>query len=144
MIWALARPFAPHAAMALLLGLAVWLIHHDGAVRARRDAERRQAALTARMQSELRRSEVRLALRLNAIDSTLGGQRAAIAQTRTVIQPALVKELTRETRYADPAAGISDELRSAIDRARAAVTCASAADGGILCTVPAASPAERQ
>lgn len=144
MIWALARPFAPRAAMALLLGLAVWLIHHDGAVRARRDAERRQAVLTARMQSELRRSEARLALRLNAIDSTLGGQRAAIAQTRTVIQPALVKELTRETRYADPAAGISDELRGAIDRARAAVACAPAADGGILCTVPAASPAERQ
>jgi hypothetical protein len=141
---ALALRFLPHLAMALALLGAIWWLDHQGYERARREAEARDLKLRTELQADLRQVEQALSRQFAAIDAATARTHAGIAQTRTVLQPTLVKELTRETRYADPDAGISDGLRAAIDRARAAVACAPAPDGGIVCTLPAAEPAQGQ
>jgi hypothetical protein len=141
---ALALRFLPHLAVALAVTGALWWIDHQGYERARQDAEARNLKLHTELQAGLRGFEQALSGKLAAIDERTARTRAGIGQTRTILQPTLMKELTRETRYADPDAGISDGLRAAIDRARAAVACAPAPDGGIVCTLPAAEPAQGQ
>lgn len=137
---AILRPLLPHiAAAAAVLGL-VWWLDHRGYQRARADIAADAARIESRIRSDLRRSEQRLTDRLAAIDGNVAARIADVDTLhRTVIQPTVVKELTRETRYSDPAAGISDSLRAEINRALAAVACAPAADGGIVCALPAAS-----
>lgn len=134
----------PHIGLAAALIGAVWWIDHQGYERATRDAERHDLKLRTQLQSDLRALEAALSGKLAAIDAETATTRAAIQQTRHIVQPAIVKELTRETRYSDPAAGISDGLRAAIDRARAAVACAAAPDGAIVCALPAAQSAQGQ
>lgn len=134
----------PHVGLAAALIGAVWWIDHQGYQRATRDAETHDLRLRTQLQSDLRALEQTLSGTLAVIDADTANTRAAIQQARHIIQPAIVKELTRETRYSDPAAGISDSLRAAIDRARAAVACATAPDGAIVCTLPAAQPPQGQ
>jgi hypothetical protein len=138
---ALALRFLP---MALALLGAIWWLDHQGYERARRETEARDLKLRTELQANLRQVEQALSGQLAAFDAATARTHAGIARTRTILQPTLMKELTRETRYADPDAGISDGLRAAIDRARGAVACASAPDGGIVCTLPAAEAAQGQ
>jgi hypothetical protein len=141
---ALALRLLPHLAMALALLGAIWWLDHQGYERARREAEARDLKLRTELQVDLRQVEQALSGQLAAIDAVTARTSTGIAQTRTILQPTLMKELTRETRYADPDAGISDGLRAAIDRARGAVACAPAPDGGIVCTLPAPEAAQGQ
>ncbi len=136
------KPFLPHIlAVAAILGV-VWYLDHRGYERAKASLAAQAARIEAKVRSDLRRSEQRLAGRIDALDREVAGQVAGIdALHRTVIQPTITKELTRETRYSDPAAGISDGLRAEVNRALAAVACAPAADGGIVCALPDAEPA---
>ncbi len=136
--------FGPHIAIALALGGAIWYLDHQGYQRATRDAEARDLKLRTDLQADLRGVEQALSQKLAAIDADTASARAGIATARTIIQPTIVKELTRETRYSDPAAGLSDGLRAAVDRARAALACTSAPDGGISCALPAAAPSGGQ
>jgi hypothetical protein len=141
---ALALRCLPHLAIALALLGAIWWLDHQGYERARREAEARDLKLRTELQVDLRQVEQALSGQLAAIDAVTARTSTGIAQTRTILQPTLMKELTREARYADPDAGISDGLRAAIDRARGAVACAPAPDGGIVCTLPAPEPAQGQ
>jgi hypothetical protein len=137
-------PWAGGCAAVLVILGAVWWIHHDGYQQATRDAEARDLKLRTELQADLRGVEQALSKRLAAIDAVTAETQAGIAQARTIIQPTILKELTRETRYSDPAAGISGGLRAAVDRARAAVACTTSPDGGSVCALPAAEAAPGQ
>ncbi len=139
---AILRPFLPHiAALAAILGL-LWWLDHRGYQRARSEMAAEAVRIESRLRADLSQSERRLTERLAAIDRGVATRIAGLDRIhRTVIQPTLVKELARETRYSDPALGISDSLRAEVNRALAAVACAPAADGGIVCALPDAEPA---
>lgn len=138
----LLRPLLPHiAAVTAILGF-LWWLDHRGYERARADMAGEAARIEGRLRIDLRESERRLGDRMMAIDRDVSARIAGIDRMhRTVIQPTLVKELTRETHYSDPDRGISDSLRAEINRALAAVACAPAPDGGIVCALPHAGPA---
>jgi hypothetical protein len=138
------KPFLPHIGVVLALLGAIWWLDHQGYERATRDAEARDMKLRTALQADLRGVEQALSQKLAAIDADTASARAGIAAARTIIQPTIVKELTRETRYSDPAAGLSGGLRAAVDRTRAAVACTARADGGIICALPAAEAAGGQ
>lgn len=140
----LLTPFLPHIGAALAILGAIWWIDHQGYQRATRDAELRDAKLRSALQADLRAVEQGLTQKLAAIDAGTARTRAGIEATRNVVQPAIMREMTREIRFSDPAAGISDGLRAAIDRARAAVACTATPDGGIVCALPATPPAQGQ
>lgn len=137
--------FLPQGLIALaLLGTLVW-IDHRGYARARRDDERERLVTAIMLTRAARESEARLTVRLGQIGSRVQGQIDALdTRHQTLILPALRKELTRETRYADPAAGISDELRAALNRIIPPVTCTAAAGQRIDCALPDARPAGEQ
>ena len=130
------RPFLPHLMVAAaIIGFVLW-IDARGYDRARRDNEALAAKVAADTAKRLRSSELRLAGIVAKGDTTLAGQIAAIdIDARTIIQPAITKELSSDPRYSDPDAGISVGLLDTLNRARARSTCAGRADGGITCTV---------
>lgn len=142
---AMVRPFLPHIAALAALLAAIWYLDHRGYERARRDAAADAALMENKVRSQLRQTERRLAGRIDAIDRGVADQIAGIDAThRTVIQPTIMKELSRETRYGDPAAGISDGLRTEVNRALQTVACSPTPAGGIVCALPDASPAGEQ
>lgn len=145
MSWAIVRPFLPHIlAVAAILGV-VWWLDHRGYSRAQADMAAQAARIENAVRSDLRRTEQRLAEKMDANDRAVASQVAGIdAIHRTIIQPTVTRELAREVRYSDPAAGISDGLRAEINRALAAVACAPTSDGGISCALPAAERAREQ
>lgn len=143
--WKRLRPFLPHIAIAGLLGLVVWWIDHQGYQRARDDADRRAAKLENVLRSDLRQSEARLA---GTIMETAGKTRATIdaidLRSTTIIKPTITKEIAREARLSDPALGLSDGLRAAVNRALPPVTCGAPAPGRLECSLPDAVPAPQQ
>lgn len=141
-MFALLRPFLPHiAAVAAIVGV-VWYLDHRGYERARKDAEQERVVTALMLTRATRDVEKRLADRMDANARQTAGQIGAIeAVHRTVIQPTITKELTRETRFTDPALGIPDSVRREVNRAIAAVACTATPDGGISCPLPDASPA---
>lgn len=139
---ALLRPLLPHAvALAAILAL-LWWLDHRGYQRARTEMAAEAAHVESRLRADLRQSERQLGERIAAIDRHMATRSAALDSLhRTIIAPTVTKELARETRYSDPALGISDGLRAEINRALAAVACTAAADGDIVCTLPNAGTA---
>lgn len=139
---ALLRPLLPHIAAVTAIVALFWWLDHRGYERARADMASDAARIENRLRIDLRESERRLGDRMMAIDRDMSARIASLDQIhRTIIQPTLLKELTRETRYSDPASGISDGLRAEVNRALAAVACAPAPDGGIVCALPDAGSA---
>jgi len=127
-------------ALSAVLG-AVWFIHHDGYRKAEIAAEARNAALEKAVRADLRQTEARLAGTLHAIDQRRADQIAALDTLHeTRILPTIQKELTREVRFTDPGAGLSDGLRASLNAALASVACTARTDGGIDCALPAAAP----
>lgn len=110
-----------HIAVVLAIVAAVIYIDHRGYQRAKVDtalAESRRQAAEAEM---VRKIEKTLVEGLAAIDGRTADRLAAIDQVdRTIVQPTIVRELARDPRYSDPAAGISVELRDALNAARGA------------------------
>lgn len=121
--------FWPHLLAATAIISAILYLEHRGYERARAD----QAALEARIGA-------RIALAVEDIDKRTAERIAGIDTTqRTVVQPVITREIMSAPRLSDPAAGITDELRGALNRARAASAPAGA--GGE--PVPAAPAAGR-
>lgn len=121
MSFAMIRPFLPHIAFAALLLFGIWKIDQNGYSRAGRDAERIELREKQREAELVRRIETMLTRKLGEIDRNTGERIAAIdSLERTIIQPAIVKEIARDPRYSDPAAGISRGMLDAINTARAA------------------------
>lgn len=130
------RPLLPHiAALAAVVAVIMWL-DHRGYRRARTEMAAASVRAEARIRTDLRQSEQRTAERLAEVERAAVDRIAGLDQIhRTVIQPTVIRELSHETRYSDPASGISDGLRAEVNRALAAVACSPAADGGIVCTL---------
>lgn len=153
--WKLFWKVAPYIGAALALGAAVWYLDHRGYQRAEqesiaRENERKLQAATfailigrqadgieEAMQTKIGESDAKIVGALSGLDIT----------NRTVIQPTLVKEIRSEERFSDPAAGITDGMRSELNRARGLSrihSCTTAADGSIECALSPAQPAAGQ
>lgn len=75
----------------------------------------------------VRRVEKALSDGLGEIDRRAAARLAEIdTDHRTVIQPALTKEIARDPRYSDPAAGVSRGMLDTLNRARNASRPAAA------------------
>lgn len=123
-VWAI--KLLPYGAAALALGGAVWYIDHRGYERAETEATARDSqrkldlaefekavaqevdGLETSMQVAINDSDSRVVSHLNSLEIV----------NRTVIQPTLTREIQRETRLSDPAAGITDIMRQELNRAR--------------------------
>lgn len=123
-VWAI--KIAPYVGAVLLVGGAVWYIDHKGYQRAEQEAEARetereliQSEMSLEFAEMLREQESRMTTLVNEADQRLLTAFNNIDHTdKTIIQPTLVREIQRETRFSDPAAGISDGMRGAINTAR--------------------------
>lgn len=109
-----------HLLIGALILFAIWKIDQNGYNRAKSQAE---AAERARQEMEsriARQMEKALSERFRAIEGHVSKEVARIdaaeGSTRTIIQ----KEIRNDPRLSDPARGMSDELRAALDRAACA------------------------
>jgi hypothetical protein len=133
--------FLPHGMIVLAVLGGVLFIHHKGEQAAEQRMEL-AAAVQARLNAQVvRKIQAALTESVDAIDQN---HAAAIANietvNRTIIQPTLQREINRETRFSDPASGLSDGLRAAINSA-IDLSCTATVDGGVICPLPTAQPA---
>ncbi len=116
---ALLLRFLPHIGIILAVLAGVWYIGHLGEKRAENRLERERLAQAIMWEKQVRRIEEGLAESVAAIDANTGTQIATIQHTdRTIIQPAIEREIRREVQLSDPALGLPDGLREAINAAR--------------------------
>lgn len=129
----------PHLlAVAAVIG-AIWYIDQRGYTRAQKDGQLQRAEAAATFNILLRRSEGRLATIVTSNDRTLADKIAAVrTYHQTIIQPALEKEIARDSLLARPDARLSDGVLRELNAARAGSACSRRFDGGIDCALPAA------
>lgn len=132
--------FLPHLLVIVAIIGAVWWINDAGYDRAMSDRDAADAKMLSQIRTEQRRSEQRLAIAINAIDAAVASQIAGIDATHTETRRVIEREIIREPRLSDPAAGLTDGLFDAINRERAAIACAPTPAGGVSCTLPPAQP----
>jgi hypothetical protein len=130
--------FLPPIGIALAVVGAVWWIDRQGYERALADREARDVKLLDQMRRDLRQSEQRIAMSIDAIGDHYETQRSALARAGATLQPIIAGETDYAPRLADPAAGLTSGLLDAVNRARAAGPCAATASGSIACALPAA------
>ena len=119
--------FLPHIAIALAVIGAVWFLDRQGYQRATRDRAASDAALVAKITAKMGEIDARNAERLANIDTT----------ERTIVQPIITRELTREARYSDARCAVTSGVRSALDAAVAATGTASADRDAVPTVAPA-------
>lgn len=140
----------PYGLAALALLGAVLYIDHKGYQRSQTEAKARELQqqvqrdqMAILFQKYTQQSQDAMTQRMLDFDGRLLTSLSHNSEvSRTVIQPTLVKEIQRETRFSDPAAGISDGMRGALNTARSLSErpCAAASNAVTCVTVPAASP----
>lgn len=131
--------FLPHAiVVAAILGAILW-IDHSGYQRARKDVQQERLVTALMLTRAAREMEANLGQRMTEHDAAAARVERVIEQTRTVYQPIITKEIASVPRLSDPDLGITDRMFEAINRARTAGACSAAADGAIVCAVPAAA-----
>lgn len=150
LLWKIGPPIM----LALAIGAAVLYIDHRGYKRAEGQAKLSRAleqntrlklkVLVDGMKDEL---EQDLQDVVSKTDSNMG-KRIGDLRIREKIEilPLLQKEIDNDPRFRDPSLGITDGMLRAINTARATSdfsTCTRTADGGITCSLPESSPAER-
>jgi len=124
------------ALVGLVIGFIAW-IDHNASQRTKDQIETARVMAENQMRSDLRQSEQRLATTIGAIANQVHALDTSLDErSRTIIRPTLVREINRETRLSDPAAGITDGVRQELNRVLPPVACAARADGGIRCTLP--------
>ena len=130
----------PHLlVVAAVLG-ALWYVDHRGYQRARDDIEKDQLKIRAMFDGLLRDSEERMAGVIRFQDRDLADKIAAVKlYHRTIIQPAIEKEIANDPALARPDARMSDGLWGQLNAALAGSACSRRADGGIECALPAAA-----
>lgn len=132
--------FLPHGLAALAVIGAVWWIDQNAAERTRMQIDARAKASENRMRSDLRKSEQRLAVTIGTLGSTYEQGRAAREAGFAALQTDILKEIAREKRLSDPAAGLTRGMLETVNRARASSACAATAAGRIECAVPGPAP----
>ena len=139
MIPAWASRLLPQIGICLFVIATLWWIDRQGYRRAMADRDARDARMLEQLRVQLRATEQRLAIEIDALGNSYEAQRLAIAKTRSALRPIIVQEATHAPHLSDPAAGVTPGLLDAINRARAAGACAATTAGGIECAVPAPS-----
>jgi hypothetical protein len=117
----------PYLACVALVLAGVAYIDHRGYERAQADEAKREAAFAKVVADAVADIDRKTAERIASIDTT----------QRTVVQPIIAKEIAGDPRYSDPACSLTDGMRDAINRARAA----SGAAGGSGAPVSGSSSA---
>lgn len=114
---ALVRPFLPHLVIAAGLLFGIWYIQDQGYRRAQREYERReltQAILVLRAEKRL---EAKLQQAIGAIGIDVDTRLTELGAARASVQTILQREIIREPRFSDPAAGITPGMLDALNRA---------------------------
>ncbi|AMK18684.1 hypothetical protein [Sphingobium sp. MI1205] len=134
----------PHLlVVAAVLG-GLWYVDHRGYQRARKDFQMDQLKIRAMFDGLLRDSEGRMAGVIRFQDRDLADKIAAVkVYHRTIIQPAIEKEIAHDPALARPDARMSDGLWRQLNAALAGSACSRRADGGIECALPAAATVAR-
>lgn len=140
--WAAVKPLLlrllPGAiGLLILIGTIRW-IDHKGYQRAMADRDAADAKMLDQIRADLRQSERRLTTAIDGIAGDYQSQHDALARTSARLQPIILKEVARDPHLSDPAAGLTPGLLTALNQARAAGACATAASGRIACALPAA------
>jgi len=130
--------FLPHALVIIaVLGFIAW-IDHRGYQRARADITADLAKQRADFQADLRNSEGNMAAVINLNDNELAGKLDKMRiYNRTVIQPAVEREIANDPFLARSDARLSDGLWRTLNTALTGSTCSRRPDGGIECPLPA-------
>ena len=151
--WKLFWKIAPYIGAILLVGGAVWYIDHRGFERAEaeaiaRDNERKLMEAELERVLELKVGELETAMQtaINESDARVVNSIDRLnVVNRTIIQPTLVKEIQSETRFSDPAAGITDGMLRELNRARGFSEqrpCPTGSNAVACFTLPPAEPTE--
>jgi hypothetical protein len=124
--WKLFWKVAPYVGAILLVGAAIAYIDHRGFKRAEAEATAREAerkrllsefnrmidwkvdGIERSMQDSINQSDRKVVNALSGLDIT----------NKTIIQPTLMKEIQSETRFTDPAAGLTVGMQESLNRAR--------------------------
>ncbi|WP_340265398.1 hypothetical protein [Sphingobium mellinum] len=129
----------PHLLAVAAIACVVWAIDHRGYERAQADERLARAEAAATFNILLRRSEGRLAAVVTSNDRTLADKIAAVRiYHRTIIQPALEREIAHDPFLARRDARLSDGVLRELNAARTGSACSRRTDGGIECALPAA------
>ena len=129
----------PHLLAVAAIATVIWYIDHRGYERSQQDERLARAEAAATFNVLLRRSEGRLAAIVTSSDRTLADKIAAVrTYHRTILQPALEKEIAHDPLLARPDARLSDGVLRELNAARAGSACSRRTDGGIECTLPVA------
>jgi hypothetical protein len=143
LMWLFLKPLLPHIGIAFALGALVLWLDHKGYQRAMADRDRRDAAMVKQINDDRRAAEARMGKSFIEISGRLyeleQRRDKVIEHSRTIVK----QEIIREPRFSDPAAGISDSLREAINSARSLSSCATGVDGSIQCALPAAAASDQ-
>lgn len=127
--------FLPHALIVVTILAGVWYLQHIGYERAQRDRDTADAKLRIAIQADLRAFEQKAIERETTRGRVLDERLSSIAQSAARGRAGIIKEMTHEIRFTDPAAGIPLGVRDEINRALSASACSAAADGSIRCAV---------
>lgn len=144
-IWGfITSPFGRVLLIVAAVGGALWWIDHRGYERAMNERDRLDANARLEWQGRVIEFETMLDDEIAELERSLGTRIAAIDATgRTVVNPVIEREIIREARFSDPALGISDGMRDALNAARAESARPAAPVGRAADAVPAARPAGR-
>lgn len=101
------------------LAFAVWFLDHRGYQRAETERNLQEASFTVIMDQRVREIEDSMQDKINKSDAALKEQVDGLEFTnKMVIQPTLMKEIHSETRFTDPATGITDGMLVQLNAAR--------------------------
>lgn len=132
----------PHLLIAAAVLGFIGYVDHRGYQRARNDSRLDQLEMRAIFDDVLRDSEKRMTSVIKFQDRDLADRIAALQlYHRTILQPAIEREIANDPRLASPDARMSDGLWRQLNAALAGSTCSRRADGGIECALPAAAAA---
>ena len=139
------RRFLPHVmivlAVVLVLGGLVLWIDHKGYQRATDDRNAADNKMMVWIGEQLRAYEGRAVDRENKRAADTNSKLDHISKVAQGSQTKIIKELSHEVRYTDPALGYPAGVRDSLNETLASSTCARTDDGGIVCTVRKADPA---
>lgn len=144
----------PYGAAVVALLLAVWYIDHRGYKRAEQQ-NLYEAALEAKTRADMKSELIEqvgnvqtgLTNTVNEIDGRVGARLGKLnIEERTIVQPTIMKEIRNAPRLTDPAAGITDGLRGAINTARSASRrpCPTGSNAAACFSLPEPEPAAGQ
>lgn len=138
---ALLLRFLPHIGIVCAVLFGVWWIYDAGQDAERAENDARASRIETRLLTEVRGVESRAIARENRRSAEDRATLATIAANTAAGDARIIKEMTHEARYTDPALGYPPGVRDEINRALARLACAPTDRGGISCAVRPADPA---